>query len=187
MKLIFLYGSPAVGKLTVAREIAARTGYRLFHNHLTIDAVRPVFDYGSESFGKLVDLFRVEAIREAARKNVDLIYTFCYAKDADDPHVERILEAVEENGGEVCFVLLKADRSALDRRVVQKSRVKLGKAQSVEMIDFFHRTYDLLSPVPFRESLVIDNTRLSARKAARQIIRHFNLRESKTEPGDQQQ
>lgn len=175
MKLIFIYGSPAVGKLTVANEIAALTGFKLFHNHLSIDAVLPVFDYGTKPFGKLISLIRVETIKEAARQNVDLIYTFCYAKDFDDEHVRRVIEVVEAAGGEICFVLLKAERAELDRRVTEESRRRMGKAKTVEMMDYFHATYNLLSPVPMRESLIIDNTNLSAEQAARQIIAHYNL------------
>lgn len=175
MKLLFIYGSPAVGKLTVAREIAARTGFKLFHNHFSIDCVTPVFDYGTKPFGRLVSLIRVETIREAARENVDLIYTFCYAKGPDDAHVGKVTKIVEENGGEVCFVLLKADREELNKRVTEESRKKLGKAKTVEMMDYFHETYDLFSPVPERESLIIDNTNLSPGKAAERIISHFNL------------
>jgi len=175
MKLLFIYGSPAVGKLTVATQIAARTGIKLFHNHLSIDCVEPVFDYGTKPFGRLVNLIRVETIREAARENVDLIYTFCYAKGPDDEHVKSITKIVEENGGEVCFVLLKADREQLNKRVTEESRKRLGKAKTVEMMDYFHETYDLFSPVPERESLIIDNTNLSPDKAAEQIITHFKV------------
>ncbi len=39
--LVYLYGPPAVGKLTVATELQRLTGFRLFHNHLTVDALRP--------------------------------------------------------------------------------------------------------------------------------------------------
>jgi broad-specificity NMP kinase len=175
MKLIFLYGSPAVGKLTVANEIAKRTDYKVFHNHLSIDCIEPIFEFGSKSFGKLINLIRVETVAEAARVGQNLIYTFCYAKDLDDAHVEKIVQVVEENGGEVCFVLLRADRSALDKRVVEESRQRMGKAKTVAMMDFFHETYDLLSPVPARESLIIDNTNLSAETVAGQIIGHFKL------------
>lgn len=175
MKLLFIYGSPAVGKLTVAHAIAALTGLRVFHNHLSIDAIMPVFDFGTKPFAKLIEMIRVETVAEAARENVDLIYTFCYAKDSDEPHVEKISRAVEENGGEVCFVLLKADREELNKRVIEESRRAAGKAKTVEMMDFFHETYDLTSPVPDRKSLIIDNTNLSAEQAARQIIAHFNL------------
>jgi RNase adaptor protein for sRNA GlmZ degradation len=175
MKLLFIYGSPAVGKLTVANDIAARTNFKVFHNHLSIDCIEPIFEFGSKSFGKLIDLIRVETVREAARENVNLIYTFCYAKDLDDAHVEKITKSVEENGGEICFVLLKADRDELNKRVTEESRRKMGKAKTVEMMDYFHETYDLSSPVPKRESLIIDNTNLPAEEAARQIIEHFNL------------
>ena len=175
MKLIFIYGSPAVGKLTVANEIAKRTDFKVFHNHLSIDCIEPVFDFGTPSFGKLINLIRVETVREAARVGQNLIYTFCYAKDLDEAHVEKIINAVEENGGEICFVLLTADRAELNKRVVEESRRKMGKAKTVEMMDFFHETYDLLSPVPHRESLQIDNTRLSPETVARQIIEYFGL------------
>jgi broad-specificity NMP kinase len=179
MRLIFLYGSPAVGKLTVANEIAKRTNFKVFHNHLSIDCIEPIFEFGSKSFQKLIEMIRVETVTEAARVGQNLIYTFCYAKDLDDAHVEKIASTVEENGGEIHFVLLRADRSELDKRVTEESRKKMGKAKTVEMMSFFHETYDLLSPVPARESLIIDNTNLSAEAAAQQIIEHFDLEQIK--------
>lgn len=177
MKLIFLYGSPAVGKLTVANEIAERTDFKVFHNHLSIDCIEPVFEFGSPSFFKLINLIRFETVAEAARAGQNLIYTFCYAKDLDDAHVETITKNVEENGGEVCFVLLTADKNELEKRVLEESRKKYGKAKTVEMMHYFFDTYDLFSPVPERESLIIDNTNLSAETAAKQIIEHFGLRQ----------
>lgn len=50
MELIFIYGPAVVGKLTIGRELAKLTGFRLFHNHLTVDAIMAVFDFGRESF-----------------------------------------------------------------------------------------------------------------------------------------
>ena len=35
-RLVFLYGPPAVGKLTVARAIAAREPFKILHNRLTL-------------------------------------------------------------------------------------------------------------------------------------------------------
>ena len=43
MRLTFLYGTAAAGKLTVARRLSALTGDALFHNHLVVDAVAAVF------------------------------------------------------------------------------------------------------------------------------------------------
>lgn len=110
MKLLFLYGSPAVGKLTTANEIARKTDFKVFHNHLSIDCIKPIFEFGSPSFQKLIEIIRLETILEAASVGQNLIYTFCYAKDLDDSHVEKVTQIVEENGGDVCFVLLKAGK-----------------------------------------------------------------------------
>lgn len=175
MKLILIYGSPAVGKLTVAQEIGKLTDYKVFHNHLTIDAVAPVFEFGSNSFWKLVHRFRIDTIAEAARENVDLIYTFCYAKDLDDAHVFEVEKAVAENGGEICFVLLTADKSAIEKRIDSESRLKYKKAGSVELLHGFWEKFELFSPVNGRESLIVDNTNLSAEEAAKQIVEHFKL------------
>lgn len=177
MKLLFLYGSPAVGKLTVANEIARFTDFRVFHNHLTIDAVEPVFEFGTKSFWKLVEMFRVETIAEAAREDLNLIYTFCYAKGEDDAHISEIIKTVESNGGEVCFVLLVAEKSVIEKRVTEESRLKFKKANNLEILREIFEKYDLFSPVPERESLIIDNTNLSPAETARKIIEHFRIKQ----------
>ena len=76
MKLIFLHGAPAVGKLTVAEELARLTGFRLFHNHLTVDLVTSLFPFGSEPFIALREQIWLAAFREAAQDDVSLIFTF---------------------------------------------------------------------------------------------------------------
>ncbi len=43
MRLVFIYGPPGVGKLTVATALATLTGYRLCHNHLTVNLVTALF------------------------------------------------------------------------------------------------------------------------------------------------
>jgi hypothetical protein len=175
MKLIFIYGSPAAGKLTVANEIAKRTGFRVFHNHLSIDCVIPVFEFGTPPFFRLIELIRYEVVAEAAREGRDLVYTFCYAKDLDDAHAAEVARRVEDNGGEVCFVQLVCDKQILKERVTEESRKRHGKASTPEMMDYFFETYDLFSPVPGRESLRIDNTDLPAEDAAQQIIDNYQL------------
>ena len=45
MKLVIIFGDAAVGKMTVGQELARITGLRLFHNHVTIEAVIDVFGY----------------------------------------------------------------------------------------------------------------------------------------------
>jgi len=175
MKLIFLYGAPAVGKLTVARELAKLIDFRVFHNHLTIDCIEPVFDFGTPSFSRLINLIRLETVAEAARAHVNLIFTYCYAKDFDDAHVAEFAKTIEANGGEICFVLLTCERGELERRVLEESRKQYSKAQNTEILGEILGKYDLSSPVPQHESLQIDNTNLSPVKTARKIIEHFMI------------
>ena len=175
MNLIFIYGPPAAGKLTVAGEIAALTGYKVFHNHLSIDCIEPVFEFGSPSFYKLIEKIRLDVIGEAARENVSLIYTFCYAKDQDDAHIDKVLEAVEKHGGEVCFVLLRCQREELEKRVLAESRKKYGKANNLNILNELLDKYELFQPVNARKSLIVDNTDLSPQDAARRIVEHFKL------------
>jgi broad-specificity NMP kinase len=175
MKLIFIYGAPAVGKLTVAQELAKLTGFKVFHNHLSIDAIEPIFDFGTKPFARLIDLIRVETIAEAARENVDLIHTFCYAKGYDDKYVDKITETVEANGGEVCFVLLTCRRSEVEKRVLEESRKKYGKANNLNILNEIFDKYDFSTPVPKRESLHIDNTNLSPEIVAQKIADRFKL------------
>ena len=47
MKLVIIQGPPAAGKLTVATELAAPTSFKLFHNHASIDCVKPVFEFAT--------------------------------------------------------------------------------------------------------------------------------------------
>ena len=50
MKLIFIFGMPASGKLTVAKELSRLTGYKVFHNHLAVDLLLSVFEFDSRPF-----------------------------------------------------------------------------------------------------------------------------------------
>jgi len=45
MKVLFLIGNAAVGKMTVGQELIKITGLRLFHNHMTIEPVIERFGY----------------------------------------------------------------------------------------------------------------------------------------------
>lgn len=66
--LVFIVGPPAVGKMAVGHELAARTGFRLFHNHHTIDLVLRFFDYGTPPFRRLVGEFRRRTFEEVAAR-----------------------------------------------------------------------------------------------------------------------
>ncbi len=130
MNLIFLYGPAASGKLTVARELSRLTGYRLFHNHLIVDAVTAVFEFGSESFVRLREEMWLSVFREAALRGVSLIFTFAPERTVRESFVGEAVAAVEEVGGRVLFVELTCSESELERRMEDDSRAEFGKIRS---------------------------------------------------------
>lgn len=56
MKLLFLIGNAAVGKMTVGQDLMKLTGLRLFHNHMTIESVLEIFgDFNGKAIQRLRD------------------------------------------------------------------------------------------------------------------------------------
>jgi hypothetical protein len=132
MKLIFLHGEPAVGKLTIARELARLTGFRLFHNHLTVDLVSSLFPFGSEPFIRLREQIWLAAFAEAAREDISLIFTFNPESTVRERFVQDAIDVVTAAGGMVVFVELTCAEEELERRLEDASRKEFGKLASVE-------------------------------------------------------
>jgi hypothetical protein len=132
MKLVFIHGAPAVGKLTVARELAELTGFRLFHNHLTVDLVSSVFAFGSEPFVVLREQIWLSTFRETAKNDVSLIFTFNPEATVRERFIQETLNVVGSAGGTVIFVELGCSEDELERRIEDPSRNEFGKLGSVE-------------------------------------------------------
>src|SRR2546423_13136462 len=134
MKLIFIYGPPAVGKLTVATELAKITSFAVFDDHPAINSLQPVFGSLPQSMDKVVEQIRLAVIEEAARANADLIFTFVYTHPDDVPYVDRICDAVQRHGGEMRFVQLICAREAQEARVVHPDRSPFKSVDSVGVV-----------------------------------------------------
>ena len=172
-RLIFIYGPPAVGKLTVAKALSEKLGFRILHNHVTIDAVGAVFDFGTDAFWAVVGRLREDLIATAAREHVDLIYTYVFAP-SDEPIVADIVEAYEREDGSVTFVQLMASREELLRRVSDEGRARHGKLTEPEVLLRLLDEHDLFQPVAVRPSLRLDLERLSADQAATRIAEYID-------------
>jgi chloramphenicol 3-O-phosphotransferase len=183
MRLVFIYGPPASGKLTIARELTKLTGFKLFHNHVSIQFVTSLFDFGTKTFNRLTDKYRREMLEEAAREGVDTIFTFVYGRPVDDEFVRDSVRRVKRHGGRVVFVRLYCDREELARRVAAPGRRALGKLSKKKILNDLYRVFDLDSEVPVQSSFSIDTGKNSPRKAARMIVQRYKLRSSKKKSG----
>ena len=178
MDLILLYGPPASGKLTVGRELARMTGYALFHNHLVVDAVSAVFEFGSDPFVRLREELWLRVFQEAARANKSLIFTFAPERTVRPSFIPEAVRQVEALGGRVVFVELRCAEGALEQRMENASRQEFGKLSSValyrDLRDRGALTYDGL-PAPHA---VIDTESATAEESARSILAQLDRRAS---------
>ena len=168
MKLVFLHGAPAVGKLTVAHELARITGFRLFHNHLTVDLVSSLFSFGSEPFIVLREQIWLAAFAEAARQNVSLIFTFNPESTVRQRFIQDAIDSVESTGGTIVFVELICDEQELERRMENASRKEFGKLTSIEQ----YRSLKAAGAFQFPKlphGIAVDTTNQSPADSARLI------------------
>jgi hypothetical protein len=168
--LVYLYGPPAVGKLTIAEHLSTLTGWPLFHNHLSVNAVRPIFAFGSQPFTEVVHRLRLDVFQTAMTERMSLIFTNNSAWGGSDGRARFVAfaaaarGAVESKGGRAQFVRLTAPPAILEERLAYPSRQQLGKLLDVA------RLRELLSSlndsVLYEDDLIIDTSRYSADEAA---------------------
>jgi hypothetical protein len=176
VKLLVIYGAPGVGKLTTALAVGNLTGFRVFHNHLSFNLVRAIFDFPSPPFLDLMQTIRLATFEAAARERLPgLVFTFVYANPEDDAFVKRMTETVERHGGEVLFARLTCDAATHEQRVMAGERQALGKITSVEWLRNALARWNLTSAIAGRETFDVDTSTLGAEAVARRIADHFAL------------
>ena len=178
MNLILIYGPPAVGKLTVAKKLVQLTGYKLFHNHLTIDLVNSIFEYGTKDFMSLCDRFRIEILEAAAKADINgIVFTFCFAATPEDQvFIEKCQKTLEKYGGSIKLVRLFTSNEELEKRVVADDRIQFKKINSASELKSVLAQYSFFENIPSAETLQIDNTDISPEEVAHQILRYYILK-----------
>jgi hypothetical protein len=191
MHFVVIFGPPAVGKMTVGHELAKLTGFKLFHNHMTVEPVLDIFPFGSPPFGRLVDEFRRRVIEEACDAELPgLIFTFVWGLelDSDRAMVASYVDIVESRGGQVHFVELVADQA--ERLIRNTTEFRLEQKKSKRDVEFSRNNlleldekyvmntggvlswYDVFGAVP---CLRIDNTDSPAAGVATRILASLPL------------
>lgn len=151
MKILFLYGRPAVGKLTVARELAGRTGGRLFHNHLTVNLVLSLHEFGTPAFVELRERIWLDGFRSALGERLPLlIFTFNPEDSVSQEFIDGLFAEMAAGGAEMIPVELTASERAIEERLASDSRRRDGK------------TLDLAAYRILREKGVFETPRIPA-------------------------
>jgi hypothetical protein len=176
MKLIFLHGMPGVGKLTVATELAKLTGYKLFHNHLTVDLVGSLFEFGSKPFVELRERIWLDTFTQATTAELQgLIFTFAFEKTVPEGFVAKVVSTVEGKGGEVVFVRLQCAPAELETRITSPTRQNFGKLTSLDLFKQLNSDGMFDTPENVPDQLVMDTTTISPSEAAKRIATELKL------------
>ena len=183
MKLVFIIGDAAVGKMTVGQELMKITGLRLFHNHMTIE---PVIEIFGRYDGKTTDELREVIFRNfAASENYGMIFTLMM--DFDMPseweNLEQIKSIFEPYGTEFYYVELIAPQEIRLKRNVSENRLKHKpskndiEASNRRLIndDLNHRCVSYEGEIAFENYLRIENPDMEPDKAAKLIRETFDL------------
>ncbi len=183
MKLLFLLGDAAVGKMTVGQELMKITGLRLFHNHMTIEPVIEIFGrYDGKTIFEMRDIIFKNF---AASENDGMIFT--YMMDFDMPseweYLEHVRKIFEPYGTEFYYVELIAPQEVRLKRNVSENRLKnkaskRDTASSTRRLindDRNHRCVSREGEIPFDNYLRIENSEIRPEEAAGIIKDAFGL------------
>jgi len=184
-KLIIIFGPQAVGKMSVGKKLAEKTGFNFMMNHTTIDMLLPFFQWGDDSFERLNSLFRTELVKEHVKSDKDLIFTFVWDLNCpyDKKDIDRYKEIFEESGGEVYFVELESSLETRLERNVTKERLesKPPKRNIEQSTQFLHdgenHKCNSVDDFYYKDAnfVKIENDSLSAEEVTNQICEEFGF------------
>ena len=183
MKLIFLFGNSAVGKMTVGQELCKITPLRLFHNHMMIE---PVLDVFGDFRGDVIQKLRQVVLQEFAKTdNYGLIFTYMWAfnMQSDWDYVAWVRNLFDIPDEDVYYIELIAPQDVRLQRNVTENRLKHKaskrdiEASNQRLIrdDINHRCESYPGEITHPNYLRLENAALPAAEAARIIREHFGL------------
>ena len=164
----------------MARRVGELTGFPVFHNHLVVDMLQAVFDFGSPPFVKLRESVWLRVFEQASEQQMPgLIFTFTPEKTVRPDFVSAVVSAIENVGGRVLFVRLICPEDELERRMENEARAEFGKLRS---LDLYRPLWDedafAYPPLP-DSGLIIDTGGAGPVESARRIVDHFGLPSSR--------
>ena len=183
MKLLFLIGDAAVGKMTIGQELMKITDLRLFHNHMTIEPVLEIFGAFN---GNVIREMRELIFREfAASDNYGMIFTYMWAFDckSDWDYIEHVKDIFRPYGTEFYYAELIApqeirlQRNKTENRLRHKASKRDLETSEQRLLndDKNYRCVSFDGEIPFENYIRIDNSELSAAEAAKVIKERFCL------------
>ena len=183
MKLVFILGDTAVGKMTVGQELMKITDLRLFHNHMAIEPVLEIFGHFDSK--TIADIREIIFKNFAASGKYGMIFTLMMAFDqqADWDYLEHVKSIFAPYDTEFYYVELIAPQEVRLKRNATENRLKHKPSKrnlelSNQLLIGDDRNYRCVSfegEIPFDNYLRIENADKSPEEVARLIQTTFHL------------
>jgi cytidylate kinase len=174
MRCIVLYGPPAVGKLTVAHELAKKGSSHIFDPHKVIELIAPVVGGNDAELINLSYSLQLQILNAAMRFSPnDIIMPFTFTADLqpDIAFLQTVLEAGSAHNVQVDLIHLTAKHRVLLERAAQESRKGTTKITDPILLENLLKTYNFDKPMPGDNAVTINTTHLTAGEVAQQILR----------------
>ena len=186
MKLIIIFGPPAVGKMAVGKELKKLTGLKLFHNHMSIEFVLEFFEHGTPKFSKLNVEFRRRIFEEVATSDLPgLIFTNVWdvSMESDKRYVDSMSDIFRKVGADVYYAELEADleerlrRNKEKRRLLEKpSKRDLERSEKNLLATEKKHVLNTTGSFYYQKNYIkVNNNNVSAMEAAKLIKKEFKL------------
>ena len=186
MSLIVIFGPPASGKMTVGKALAEQTGFKLLHNHISIELALQFFEYGTPGFKNLNEMFRQKIMEEVASSDlIGLIFTYVwdFKENHDKPYVDKFCDIFREQGREIYYVELfcKLEERLRRNKTLERLSEKPSKQNlllSEERLLRIEKKHIMNTNNDFyyKENYVkIDNTNMEAEEVAKKIRDEFDF------------
>ena len=185
--LVIILGPHAVGKMTVGQELAKITPLRLFHNHMSIELSRKLFDHSEPQWHELNQTIREKVFDLFAESDIPgLIFTYMCAFDmqSEFDYLQSVIDKFKAHGAKCHVVELCADfderikRNKSENRLLHKESKRDLEWSEAEMLKtsakYRLNSYDG-EGLPFESYIKIDNTNILPDKVAQIIKNNFQL------------
>ncbi len=174
-QVIFLFGRPGVGKLTVGELLSVETGYRLFHNHAVVDLVTSLFSFGSPPFVALREKLWLDTVDACiTARQAGVIMTFAPESTVTEEFIPTLHKRVTARGGSVRFIELRCSEDELETRLKADSRERFGKLRDVYQFRKLDKAGAFNRPKMPPAELVLDTTNSDPLESARAIAKHLH-------------
>ena len=183
MKLLFLIGSIAVGKMTVGQELMKITELRLLHNHMVIEPVLEIFgEFNSRIRDRLRDVI-LEEFAASGKYGLIVTAVINFDEQSDWDFLAGIRKIFEPYNTEFYYAELVApqeirlQRNATENRLHHKPSMRHVEDSKQRLLkyDETHRCVSNDGEITFENYIKIDNSNLSPDIAAKMIKEKFLL------------